>query len=341
MQQGAFRNCAFYDYFYLDDTTLCLTVGQVPGSGIAEALFAVVAQTAIRSRLRMGRSLTETMSDANAQLYDLGGRNTVNVVVCLFNTASGRLSFVNAGGDAPFVMRSEERYEQLKTPVYAPLGANESVKYRSEVLRLAQGDRLFFYSADLCEMTNREGEPFGRKELLAALNLSRTRADSPEAVLRFVHDEAAAFCESGDDVCRSAAIALEYLKGNRDFMFTLVHGTPEEAPVVTEFLRKVLEDGAVPAKDSARQILLGDELFALCCRACREGAIIRVECAITPEENAFHLRMLAPMGGSDPLKVSENGAGGEAAVYIRTHTTRAVFEPGIERDMLEIVSALA
>lgn len=81
IQQGTRRNCAFYDYFFLDENTLCTVVGQVPGNGIAEALFAVVAQTAVRSRLRMGRSLIETMSDVSAQLYDFGGRNVDSAFV--------------------------------------------------------------------------------------------------------------------------------------------------------------------------------------------------------------------------------------------------------------------
>ena len=338
--EGTRRNCDFYDYFFLDETSLCLMVGQVPGFGIPEALFAVVAQTTIRSRLRMGRSLVETMSDVNAQLYDLGGRNYVRVLVSVLNTVNGRFSYVNAGGAMPFLMRSEERYEWLKTPVYAPLGANESVVYRPEVLRLNQGDRLFFYTEDLGEMTNREGEEFREREFQAALNRSRSQTRSPEELLHFMQDEAAAFCERGDDVVGSAALTLEYRKGNRDFVFTMVRAAPENAPVVTDFMRKTLEDGGIAPRDRAKQILLADELFSLCCRVCEAEADIKVECAIRQEENTIQLRMFAPMGGRDPLYSGQSEADGNAANYIRTHTRRASFESGIERDMIEIVSEL-
>ncbi len=340
LQKGARRNCDFYDYFFLDENTLCLVVGQVPGGGIAEALFAVVAQTTIRSRLRMGRTLVETMSDVNAQLYDLGGMNTANVLVGVLNTVNGRFGFVNAGGAVPFLMRSEERYEWLRTPVYAPLGANESVTYRSETLRLSQGDRLFLYTADLGEMENREEEKFSEREFQSALNRSRSKTRGMDELLRYVQDEAAAFCEKREDVLCSAAIALEYQKGNRDYIFTLVRGAPEYAPDVTEFMRRTLDEGGIPPKDRARQILLADELFALCCRSCREGADIKVECAILPDENEIRLRMFAPMNGTDPLTSAETAAGQSAANYIRAHTKRISFEAGIERDMIEIVSDL-
>lgn len=341
VQSGTRLNCAFYDHFFLDENTLCLAVGQVAGNGTAEAMFAVVAQTTIRSQLRMGRSLVEAMSDVNAQLYDLGGRNSVNALVCVLNTVNGRFSFVNAGGSLPLLMRSEERYEWLNTPVYAPLGANESVTYRSEVLRLNQGDRLFLYTADLGEMKNRDGERFRDREFQSVLNRSRSQGRGTDELLRFVQDEAAAFCESGDDVLSSAAIALEYVKGNRDFIFTLVRPVPDDAPLVTEFMRKALAENNIAPKDCARQILLADELFALCCRSCTAHTDVKVECAIKPDENVLHLRMFAPMGGSDPLSNPNNPSGGNAANYIRTHTKRAAFEAGIERDMLEIISELS
>ncbi len=340
IQQGTRRNCAFYDYFFLDENTLCLVVGQVPGSGIAEAMFTVVAQTAIRSRLRMGRSLIETMSDVNSQLYDLSGRNSVSALVGVLNTVSGQFSFVNAGGTVPFLMRSEARYEWLRTPVYAALGANESVTYRSEKLRLNQGDRLFLYTADLGEMENREGEKFREQELQSALNRSRSKTRSMEELLRYIQDEAAVFCESGVDVLSSAGLALEYKKGSRDYVYIVVQGTPEFAPTVTEFIRKTLEERGVVPKNRAKLLLLADELFALCCRVCAPGADIKAACALMPEENTVHLRMFAPMGGRDPLETRDNPTGENAAKYIRTHTRRATFEAGTDRDMVELVSEL-
>ncbi len=337
---GVRRNCAFYDHFFLDDNTLCLVVGQVPGSGIAEALFAVVSQTTIRSRLRMNNSLVETMSDVNAQLFDLGGRSSVSVIVCVLNTVNGKLTFVNAGNPIPYLMRNEEDYDILMTPVYAPLGANESVTYRPEVLRLNQGDRLFLYTEDLREMVNRDGEQFGVQEFQSILNRSRSKTHSTEEILHFVQDEASAFCESGDDVLSSAAIALEYKKGNREYVYTIIRGTPDYASIVTEFMRKTLDEGGIAPKDQAKHILLADELFAICCRVCREESDIKLECAIKRDDNQINIRMFAPMDGNDPLKTNENDAGGAAANYIRTHTRRAAFESGIDRDMIEIAADL-
>ena len=137
-------------------------------------------------------------------------------------------------------------------------------------------------------------------------------------------------------------IALEYKKGSKDYVFIMVQGTPDYAGTVTEFIRKTLEEGGISPKDSAKQILMADELFALCCRGCVEKeAEIKVACAILQDERAIHLRMFAPLGGKDPLRGGDDPSSENAAAYIRGHTQRAAFESGIDRDMVEIVSALS
>ncbi len=340
VQEGQRYSCAFYDHFYVGENTLCLVVAQVPGSGIAEALRSVVTQTAIRSRLRMGRSLTETMSDVNSQLYDLGGVSSVCALVGVLNVMNGSLSFVNAGGGVPYLMRGDGRYELLRSPVYAPLGETENVTYRDERLRLTQGDRLFLYTTDLEEMEDENGTPFGGEALATALNLSREKTRSMDEMLRFLRDEAASFCASEESLLSYASIALEYRKGNKDYVFTTVPGTTESAPAVTQFVRRTMESGGIDQRVSAKQILLADELFNLCCHSCAEGAEIKVECAIRQIEKTVHMRMLAPLGGVDPLERGEDDPGRSAAEYIRAHAKRCEFQAGIDRDMVEVVSPI-
>ena len=183
-------------------------------------------------------------------------------------------------------------------------------------------------------------QKFLDQELQSALNRSRTKTHSLEELLRYMQDEAAVFCESGNEVLSSAGLALEYKKGSRDYVYIVVRGTPEYAPTVTEFIRKTLEDRGIAPRNRAKLLLLADELFALCCRVCVPETDIKAACAVMPEENAVHLRMFAPMGGQDPLQIREESAGGNAANYICTHTRRASFEAGIDRDKIEIISDL-
>ena len=172
------------------------------------ALLVAMAQALIRSRIRLGRSVAETMNDVNAQLYDYGSKGEVQALLGTLDTAMGFFTYVNAGVCPPMLMRSGERYEQVDAPVLIPLARNQNVSYRAEKLRLRQGDRLFLCTEGLETARNQAEEPFGEQALRDALNQSRSRKE-PADGLRYVSEEAAAFCPADDAHDGYAALLLE------------------------------------------------------------------------------------------------------------------------------------
>ena len=333
-------SCTFYDYFFIDPGLLCIMVGQVPGDSIADALYMVVAQTTIRSRLRMGRSLVETMADVNAQLYDQGAKQSLCALVGTLNTANGAFTYVNAGGALPLLMRNGERYEWLEAPVYAAVGMNENVSYRSMQLRLRQGDRLCLQTAGLGQTENAAGVPFEKQELRAVLNRSRSKAHTPEEILRFTADEAAAYCERDAGLEGYAALMLEYRKGDKELAHCEVPAVPAAAGEVTAFLNKRFADNGIQRRKYARVAVLVDEMFALCCRKCGEGASVMVECGIAPDGQSVTVRMSAPLNGIDPLEEPEGEVADAAAAFIQDQAEYLTFKPGEERDTLTAVCFL-
>lgn len=339
VEKGREPSCTYYDYFFIDAGLLCIMVGQVPGDGIAEALYMVVAQTAIRSRLRMGRSLVETMVDVNTQLYDQGARQPLCVLVGTLDTASGQFTYVNAGGAVPLLMRNGERYEWIRVPVYAPMGLNENVSYRSNQLRLRQGDRLFLQTDGLGDMQDAAGTPFREQELRAVLNRSRSRTRTPEEILRFTADEAAAYCPADASRLGYAALVLEYLKGDKELAHCEVPAVPAAAEQVTAFLNKRFADNGIQRRSYAPVAVLVDELFALCCRSCEKVGSVTVECGIAPDGQTVTVRMSAPLKGVNPLK-SEGAPTANAVAFIEDQAEYLTFKAGEERDTLTAVCFL-
>ena len=339
VEQGQAMSCTYYDYFFIDAGLLCIMVGQVPGEGMAQALYMVVAQTAIRSRLRLGRSLVETMVDVNTQLYDQGARQPLCVLVGTLDTASGQFTYVNAGGAVPLLMRNGERYEWIDAPVYAALGLNQHVSYRSNQLRLRQGDRLFLQTAGLGEMQDAGGTPFREQELRAVLNRSRTKAHTPEEILRFTADEAAAYCPDDSGRIGYAALVLEYLKGDKELAHCEVPAVPASAGEVTAFLNKRFADNGIQRRSYAPVAVVVDELFALCCRGCAPGGTVMVECGIAPDGETVTVRMSAPLQGVNPLEASDPPAA-NAAAFVEDQAEYLTFKPGEERDTLTAVCFL-
>ena len=339
VRRGKREYCVFYDYFYIDPGLLCVSIGQVPEQSVASALYMVVAQTTLRSRIRLGRSVAETMSDVNAQMFDYGAGGEIRALVGTLDTAMGVFSFVNAGMSMPLIMRDGERYERLDTSVSTPLGRVQDVNYRVEIVRLKQGNRLFFHTEGLAAAENQQGIAFGTQELRSALIRSLSRKD-PEQSLQFLANEAAAFCPADDAHPGYAALLLEYRKGEQQLERCRVPGTPENAGSVQSFLKTQLEDNGIRPKEYAWVAVLTDELFSLCCQMLKNGEDVTVECGVAPDAQSMTIRMSAPLHGQDPLSADQNGACSPVVEYIRNHGDYISFKPGEDEDTISIVCFL-
>ena len=338
--QSKTPSCAFYDYFYVDPGLLCVVVGQTPGAGVAEALYMVVAQTAIRSRLRQGLSLDEMLSDVNKQLYDLGNKNCLQAFVGTLNTSDGRFRYISAGAQTPLLMQNEGQYEWLKILPHAALGLNQNVSYTMGELRLRQGDRLFCYTSGLSAVCDRDGRPFGESALRVALNRSRSKTHTPEETLRFIADEAAVYCPNEKDQLGYAALQLEYRKGTRELAHCDLPAEPASAQQLAAFLSQQFEKNGIGPRRLARVALLVDELFALCCRRSAPGSVVTTECGIAPDGMSVTIRMLAATGGADPLTASNDEPAENALSFIRSQADYLTFKAGPERDTITMVCFL-
>ncbi len=339
LERGEGRNCEFYDYFYIDPGLLCVVLGETSGSGVAEALYMVVAQTTIRSRLRQGRSLEETMADVNAQMYDLGSKFCLNALVATLGTADGRFTYVNAGQQRPLLMRNEDRYEWLDAPVYAPLGMNENVSYRAMELRLKQGDRLFLHTEGLGKLCGSEGIPYSQ-QLRADLNLSRSRNMENGELLEFMAECASAYCEKTEENDGFAVLALKFCKGAKDLAHCDVSASPESAFEVTSFIKKQFEDNGIDKRHYALQAVVVDEMFALCCRKAEPDSHIMVECGVAPDAQMVNIRITAMLGGADPMEQEEDVTLKNSVGFIRDHADYVTFKHEEEHDTITIVSFL-
>lgn len=341
IEQGTGQDSRFYDYFFIDPGLLCIVLGQTPGGGVAEALYMVVAQTTIRSRLRQGRSLEETMADVNAQLYDLGNQYCLNALVATLGTADGRFTYVNAGQQQPLLMRNEDRYEWLDAPVYAPLGMNQNVSYRSMELRFKQGDRIFLHTAGLAALEDRDGTAYGDHQLRADLNISRSKNFSGEELLQFVSDQALAYCEDSSSNAGFALLTLLFCKGDKELAHCDVPARPEYASEVACFLKKQFEDNGIDKRHYAREAVVVDEVFALCCRCAEPDTHVMVECGVAPDAQMVNIRVTAVLGGVDPMEAGDVGSAANAVQFIRSNADYITFKPGTERDTITIVCFLS
>lgn len=167
----------FYDVFELEPGKIAIVLGDASGKGIPAALLASVLHGAIRSSVsskhevaceRINRVLCErTASERFATLF-----------WGIFDSASGTLRYVNAGHDAPMLLRNaSNRIHSLEEggPV---LGCLPNVRCTAGEVEIDPGDTLILYSDGVTEACNEEGQEFGKERILQTLATVRNQAAS-------------------------------------------------------------------------------------------------------------------------------------------------------------------
>ena len=178
------------DYIDLPGGRLGVVLGDVAGKGLGAALLTAKLQATLRALVPTCPSL----SDLGAQLNTIIFRDGIdNRFVTLFyfeiDPASGRMRYLNAGHNPPFLLR-ESGIEALPASAI-PLGMMEGTTYVESELLLRDGDTLVIYSDGLTEARSAGDEEFGAERLRSCM--PRLRGLSAERGVRVIIDEVNAF----------------------------------------------------------------------------------------------------------------------------------------------------
>lgn len=184
----------FFNYFAVDNGQVALVVGDVSGKGVGAALLMANIQASLRTRLALGQSLAaiaeaidrELASTATARLY-------VTLFLGIFDPATRKLLYVNAGHNPQFVLRPHQPIERMAA-TGIPIGLLAGRGYEQREVRLAAGDLIFFYTDGCVETENEADEMFGTDRLEALLVSMATLAPvTPDRVLHQVEQSVTAF----------------------------------------------------------------------------------------------------------------------------------------------------
>jgi phosphoserine phosphatase RsbU/P len=181
------------DYIELPEDRLGVVLGDVAGKGLGAALLTAKLQATLRALVPTLPSL----SDLGAQMNDILHRDGIdNRFVTLFyvemNPGNGRLRYLNAGHNPPFVWRAGAT-ETLQASAI-PLGMMAGTTYAEGTLALEPGDILVAYSDGLTEARDARDEEFGPDRLQALL--PRLRGLTAEQAVSLIIDRVNVFLGS-------------------------------------------------------------------------------------------------------------------------------------------------
>ena len=98
-----------------------------------------------------------------------GGSMHVTVFYGVLEPNTGRLSYVNAGHNPPYLLspRKGKPIDRLKA-TGTPLGVTENNYFQQKVVKLALADTLLLYTDGIVEARSQVGGYFGEQRLLAS-----------------------------------------------------------------------------------------------------------------------------------------------------------------------------
>jgi sigma-B regulation protein RsbU (phosphoserine phosphatase) len=165
-----------YDFFFLDDDNLCLSVGDVSGKGVPASLFMAITQTLIKSKASRGLMPNTVLSRVNEDLsMDNPSFMFVTLFLGILNIRTGKLIYSNGGHNPPYWIRNSGQVLTLESTQGMALGVVEGFAYQSRELVLQAGESLFLYTDGVTEAMNEKAELFSEQRLEGAIRKLRQK----------------------------------------------------------------------------------------------------------------------------------------------------------------------
>ncbi|MBQ6634616.1 MAG: serine/threonine-protein phosphatase [Ruminococcus sp.] len=192
----------FYDFFFIDDDHLALTIADVSGKGVPAALFMMMSKILIRNFAKSGLSPAEVLTQTNAEICS-NNRNNMFVTVWfgILDLKTGHIVAANAGHEYPMIRKADGNFELFKDKHCFVIGGTKRAKYKQYEFDIEEGGTLFVYTDGAPEATNAEEKLFTTNRMIETLN--RAPDVSPKELLdnmKSAIDEFVAGADQFDDL---------------------------------------------------------------------------------------------------------------------------------------------
>jgi sigma-B regulation protein RsbU (phosphoserine phosphatase) len=172
----------FYDFAPLPHSSLALAIGDASGKGLAAALMISNVQSSLRTAASfIGIDGPAVLTAVNRQVYASSLEDRfATLFYGVFDGATRRLQYVNAGHNSPMVIRRDGSIVCLGSGG-APVGIFADSTYEQGTAELNPGDLILAYTDGLIEATSPAGAEWGVEGLRKAA--AESNAQCPDEVV--------------------------------------------------------------------------------------------------------------------------------------------------------------
>jgi len=176
----------YYDAFFRPNQRLLIVVADVVGKGVPAALLTATLQASLRTLAALPGSLAELVSRVNRYACEqsLQGRRFTTAFLAELETATGALTYVNAGHNWPVLRHRSGAIERLEAGGL-PLGIHSAAPYQSGSATLAAGDVLLIFTDGLVEAEDERAHEYGEERMLPVVETLRN-VTAHEAIKRIM-----------------------------------------------------------------------------------------------------------------------------------------------------------
>jgi serine phosphatase RsbU (regulator of sigma subunit) len=170
----------YYDFFTYPDGRVALALGDVSGKGMPASLMMMALHARVQVLAEDPSDVAGLMARLNkATCAKCPSNRFITFFFCVFDPATGQLSFANAGHNPPILVRASGKVELLEGggPV---LGILPHVAYAAQQATLDAGDMLVLYSDGVTEAADPGLQEFGEDRFIEVLKRHR---QSPAAAI--------------------------------------------------------------------------------------------------------------------------------------------------------------
>ncbi len=182
----------YCDIIQLAENQVGIVVGDVAGKGMPAALLMALLQGSLRTLITAGHRGPELIAKLNVYLCEnIPDNKLVTLFYGELDTVSGVLRYVNAGHNAPVLVRDGARCERLPATSLV-LGIDQKSCFEGKDAEIGLGDRLLLYTDGVTEAFNLKDEEYGDQRLISFL---QQNADVPsDELIKALVDDVLKFC---------------------------------------------------------------------------------------------------------------------------------------------------
>ena len=173
------------DVFKINKDYLAVLFANVAEKDISQGLYMMKARNMLKKAL-LKNSPEKALSIVNEELFNNGDKNiSLKTYLGILNLRSGVFLTFNSGYVNPIHKHFEGHAGYINGPFSPQLGTISDTSFIQLPLALNKGDTLYFYSNEILEVQNSQGEKYGRTRLLNVISSSEN--DAQEVIKSIRH----------------------------------------------------------------------------------------------------------------------------------------------------------